>query len=81
MKTVLKILFVLFLASMGIGFYLKSQQAPKADVIIGLTILFLTFILMPLFIYYRYRKGKYKKYILDPNKKNPFKIDEDELNQ
>ncbi|MCK0130432.1 hypothetical protein MWU59_02860 [Flavobacteriaceae bacterium F08102] len=79
MKTVLKILFILFLGSLVFGFYLKSQQNATADIVIGLTILFLTFILMPLFIYHRYRKGKYKKYILDPTKKNPFKIDKENL--
>ncbi len=79
MKLFIKILFLIFVAAIIIGFYLKSDKHPKADIIIGLDILFLTFVLMPFFIYYRYRKGKYKKYILDPNKKNPFKIDEDQL--
>lgn len=79
MKLFIKILFVIFVAAICIGFYLKSDNHPKADIIIGLDILFLTFVLMPFFIYFRYRKGKYKKYILDPNKKNPFKIEEDQL--
>ena len=79
MKIALKILFIGFILTLIIGFYLKSSNHPKADIIIGLDVLFLSFILMPLFIFYRYRNGKYKKYVLDPNSKNPFKINSDKL--
>ena len=80
MKLILKILFGLFLAALIVGFYLKYfTNYEKADVVIGLAILFLSFVLMPLFIYHRHRLGKYKKYVLDGNKKNPFKIDEDKM--
>lgn len=80
MKLVLKILFFLFLVTLLVGFYLKYfTDYEKADVVIGLDILFLSFILMPLFIYHRHRLGKYKKYMLDGSKKNPFKIDEDKM--
>ncbi len=79
MKIALKILFIGFISALIIGFYLKSNKHPKADIIIGLDILFLSFILMPFFIFYRYRNGKYKKYVLDPKSKNPFKIDKDKL--
>ena len=78
MKLLLKILFFLFLATLITGFYLKyATQYENADAIIGIAILFLSFVLMPLFIFHRHRLGKYKKYILDGNKKNPFKIDDD----
>jgi len=79
MKIVLKILFVLFLASMIVGFYMKYTQQEKADIVIGLGVLFLSFILMPIFIIHRHRMGKYKKYKIDPNSKNPFKINKDQL--
>ncbi|QCX40765.1 hypothetical protein FF125_20825 [Aureibaculum algae] len=79
MKLLLKILFVIFIIAIITGTYLLNQKHPKGDVIIGLSILFLSFILMPLFIFYRFRNGKYKKYVLDPNSKNPFKIDEENL--
>ncbi|MEE9349182.1 MAG: hypothetical protein V3U80_03980 [Flavobacteriaceae bacterium] len=79
MKIALKILFIGFISALIVGFYLKSTKHPKADIIIGLDILFLSFILMPFFIFYRYRNGKYKKYVLDPKSKNPFKIDKDKL--
>ena len=66
---------------MIIGAYLKYQNHPKGEVVIGVSILFLSFIIMPLFIFYRFRNGKYKKYVLDPNSKNPFKIDEENLKE
>ena len=80
MKLILKILFGLFLAALIVGFYLKYfTKYEKADVVIGLAILFLSFVLMPLFIYHRHRLGKYKKYVLDGTKKNPFKVDDDKM--
>jgi len=66
---------------MIVGAYLKYQDHPKGEIVIGLSILFLSFILMPLFIFYRFRNGKYKKYVLDPKSKNPFKINEEDLKE
>lgn len=68
-----------FLGTMLVGFYMKYSNIENADIVIGLGVLFLSFILMPLFIFYRYQKGKYKKYVLDPKSKNPFQIDEKDL--
>ena len=70
MKLALKILFVLFLIWMITGFSLIKMEHPKAQVVMGLGVLFLAFILMPIFIYYRYKDGKYKKYIINDNKLN-----------
>lgn len=67
MKLLLKILFVIFLIWMGLGAYLESIEHTKSKVVVGLGVLFLSFILMPLFIYYRYKGGKYKKYVIKDN--------------
>ena len=64
---------------MMLGAYFKYTNHPKSDVTLGVGAFFMAFILMPLFIFYRYKNGKYKKYVLDPKKKNPFKIDEKDL--
>ena len=64
MKKVILVLFVIFLAWMGVGGYLEYTEHPKGPVVMGLGVLFLSFILMPVFIYWRYRHGKYKKYII-----------------
>ena len=64
MKLALKILFVVFVLWMITGAYLINTEHEKAQVVMGLGVLYLSFLFMPLFIYYRYRDGKYKKYIL-----------------
>ena len=53
---------------MTIGIYLINTNHEKAQVVMGLGVLFLFFIFMPMFIYYRYKDGKYKKYILNDEK-------------
>ena len=68
MKIVLKVLFIVFILWMCIGAFLIKAANPKAHIVMGLGVLFLSFILMPLFIYYRYKDGKYKKYILNDKK-------------
>lgn len=65
MKKVVSVLFVIFLVWMAVGMYLLSAAHPKAQIVMGLGVFFLSFILMPIFIYYRYRDGKYKKYVLN----------------
>lgn len=68
MKLVLKIVFVIFLVWMGVGFYLLEIAHEKAQIVMGLGVLFMSFILMPMFIYHRYKNGRYKKYILNDQK-------------
>ena len=68
MKTVLKILFITFLLWMITGAYLLNTEHPKAQIVMGLGVMYMSFILMPTFIYYRYKDGKYKKYVIDNNK-------------
>ena len=64
MKRAIIILFGIFLVWMAIGGYLEYTNHPKGSVVMGLGVLFLSFILMPVFIYWRYRDGKYKKYVI-----------------
>ena len=68
MKTALKILFIIFILWMIIGVYFLNTEHPKAQVIMGLGVLYMAFVLMPIFIYYRYKDDKYKKYIINDNK-------------
>lgn len=68
MKLALKIMFVIFILWMLAGAYLVNTEHEKAQIVMGLGVLFLSFIFMPLFIYYRYKDGKYKKYILNDEK-------------
>lgn len=79
MKTLLKIFFIIFIGGLIAGFYLQKTNNETYQIVFGLDILFLSFILMPLFIFYRYKNGKYKKYVIDPKSKNPFKINQKDL--
>ncbi|AQS94842.1 hypothetical protein BXQ17_12480 [Polaribacter sp. BM10] len=68
MKLALKIMFVIFLVWMALGAYLINTEHEKAQVVMGLGVLYLSFIFMPIFIYFRYKDGKYKKYIINDEK-------------
>ena len=61
-------MFVVFLVWMATGMYLIHTEHEKAQVVMGLGIFYLSFLFMPLFIYYRYKDGKYKKYIINDDK-------------
>ena len=65
MKKVVITLFIIFLLWMLTGAYLLTVEHEKAQIVMGLGVFFMAFILMPIFIYYRYRDGKYKKYIIN----------------
>lgn len=68
MKTLIKILFVIFLIWMATGIYLLNTQHEKAQIVMGLGVLYMSFILMPIFIYHRCKDGKYKKYVIQNEK-------------
>ncbi|MEX6626852.1 hypothetical protein PG913_12335 [Tenacibaculum pacificus] len=68
MKTALKILFIIFLLWMLTGAYLLNTEHPNGKIVMGFGVLYMSFVLMPTFIYYRYRDNKYKKYIINDNK-------------
>lgn len=65
MKSLVKLLFIVFLLWMFIGGYLEYTEHPKGPIVMGLGVMYLSFIFMPIFIYWRYKDGKYKKYILN----------------
>ena len=64
MRTLIIVLFVLVVFGMGIGFYIRDSDQATGDIIIGLSILAGTFILMPMFIYHRWKNRKVKDYML-----------------
>ncbi|MDY0780623.1 hypothetical protein [Tenacibaculum sp. IB213877] len=68
MKKLVITLFIIFLIWMIVGACLLYMEYPKAQIVMGLGVFFMSFILMPIFIYYRYRDGKYKKYIIGNEK-------------
>ena len=64
MKIILSFLFVVICLGILIGFYIKSSDQATGDIIIGLSIMAGAFILMPLFIYHRWKKRSVKDYML-----------------
>ncbi len=68
MKLVIQIILVLVVINFSIGFYLLNQEHPKGHVVVGIGVLAFSFILMPLFLYHRYRRKKLKNYMLDNEK-------------
>lgn len=67
-------MFIIFIVWIGVGIYLINTQHEKAQMVMGFGVFYFSFLFMPIFIYYRYRDGKYKKYILNDEKlKNAFK--------
>lgn len=70
MKYILWICFIIMLGGFGVGFYMKivEENPEMGDKIIGLSVLFSTFIFMPLFLYHRWKGKDIKDYVLDKEK-------------
>ena len=70
MRIVLWICFFILLGGFGSGFFIKIiQENPElGDKIIGLSVLFSSFIFMPLFLYHRWKDKDIKDYVLDKKK-------------
>ena len=64
MRYFLTILLFLVIAGLGIGFFIKSENVETGQLIIGVSIVVGFFILMPLFIYHRWKNKSVKDYML-----------------
>ena len=58
MKFLIIFILILTLGMLGTGFYLKNSADSNGEIVIGLGVLIVAFILMPLFIYHRYKNKK-----------------------
>ncbi|MGB3343173.1 MAG: hypothetical protein WBA61_04620 [Aequorivita sp.] len=72
MKYILQILLVAVIIGLSVGFYVKSTDEPTGHLIIGFSLVVGFFILMPLFIYHRWKDRDVKDYML--NKENIMKM-------
>lgn len=63
MKWVLRILMVFVCSSWGYGGYLNLKEEQGADTWLGIGILVLALVLMPLFLWYRYKSRKWEDYV------------------
>ena len=65
MSTIIKILAILIAIAVGVGFYYRIQDnLLLGDRIIGVAVLASAFILMPLFLYHRWKGKRLKDYTL-----------------
>lgn len=64
MKYILRFLLLSFFCLVGYGYFLKNSENPEGDKWIGLGVLLLSLVLMPLFIFHRYRKKNIKDFVL-----------------
>ena len=65
MKIFMKILGIAILIAIGVGFYFRlNDDVLTGDRIIGIAVLTSAFILMPVFLYVRWRGKKLKDYTL-----------------
>lgn len=55
MKFVLKAVLVLVVGMLVYGFYIKRSGDVNGEIIIGIGVLIIAFVLMPLFIFHRYK--------------------------
>ena len=67
MRNLIIILFCILAITLGYGFYLRyfTEDILTGDRFLGLTILAVAFILMPMFLYHRWKDRKVKDYMLD----------------
>lgn len=67
MRILIIILFCILCVTLGFGFYLRYFTADTltGDRFLGITILAVAFILMPMFLYHRWKDRKIKDYMLD----------------
>ena len=64
MKTGLRIILLMVFGLIGYGLYLNSDDTGSGEKFIGFGVMLFAFILMPLFIYYRYRNKDLRNYSL-----------------
>jgi hypothetical protein len=64
MNYFLRILLITVVTGIAIGFYVKSSDEKSGHLIIGASIVVGFFILMPIFIYHRWKDRSVKDYML-----------------
>lgn len=68
MKIIIRVLVFIVLGILSIGFYMQYKEMPQAEKIIGIGVLLIVLVLLPAFLYHRYRNKNLQDYILDKEK-------------
>lgn len=77
MKIVLRLLLLTVLGLIGYGYYLNLEASGTGEIFIGFGVVLFAFILMPLFIYSRYREKDLRNYSFKDFANPPDKKKED----
>jgi hypothetical protein len=64
MRYIIRILLAAIIGFIGYGYYLKNTTINEGDKWIGIGVLLIAFVLMPLFIYHRYKNKNVKDYLM-----------------
>lgn len=64
MKYLIKFLLIISFIGLCFGFYVKPENNVSGDYLIGVSLMLLMFIVMPLFIYNRWKNKDIKDYML-----------------
>jgi hypothetical protein len=70
MKYVIIFVLVITLGMLVTGFYQKNAGDANGDIVIGLGVLMVAFVLMPLFIYHRYKNKNLSDFTFDKFRKD-----------
>lgn len=70
MKYVIIFVLLLTLGMLVTGFYVKNAGDTNGDIVIGLGVLMVAFVLMPLFIYHRYKNKNFSDFTFDKFRKD-----------
>jgi flagellar biosynthesis protein FliP len=68
LKIFIRVLVFIVLGMLSIGFYMQNKEIPQAEKIIGIGVLLIVLVLLPTFLYHRYRNKNLQDYILDKEK-------------
>ncbi|MBL4939438.1 MAG: hypothetical protein COB01_05045 [Lutibacter sp.] len=65
MKYLISTVLIVILGMLAYGFYIKSTGDVNGEIIVGISVLLIAFVLMPLFIFHRYKDKNMSEFRLD----------------
>ena len=73
MKTFIRICLIIIVGMLSAGFYLQYVENPQAEKVIGIAVLMVVLVLLPAFLYHRYRNKNLQDYLLTKEKMEQLK--------
>jgi len=76
LKFILRLLLFIEVGLLSVGFYLKNANPTKGNFIVGIAVLGMAFILLPFFLFIRYKNKKLSQYMFP---KDPIQSDKKDV--